>query len=64
MSRYLVQRLTENPQIELHWNTEIAQLDGDNSLECVTWQDKTTGEISTHAIEHVFIMAGASRRTD
>jgi thioredoxin reductase (NADPH) len=28
MSRYLIQRLTENPQIEMHWNTEITALEG------------------------------------
>jgi len=30
----------------------------------VTWQDKKTGEISTHDIRHLFVMAGASPRTE
>ena len=30
----------------------------------MTWQDKKTGETSTHAIQHVFIMTGASPRTE
>jgi thioredoxin reductase (NADPH) len=64
MSRYLIQRLTENPRIELHVNTEIVALEGSTHLESVTWRDKKTGETSTHPIEHVFIMAGASPRTD
>jgi thioredoxin reductase (NADPH) len=64
MSRYLIQRLTENPRIELHMNTEITALDGDTHLERVTWRDKATGEISTHEIPHVFMMTGASPRTD
>jgi thioredoxin reductase (NADPH) len=64
MSRYLVQRIEENPNIEVHYHTEIVALDGDNHLERVTWKDKSTGEISTHDIRHVFIMAGASPRTD
>ena len=33
-------------------------------LERVSWLDRATGEISTHDIRHVFIMAGASPRTD
>jgi len=33
MSRYLIQRLTENPNIELHFNTEVIGLEGDSSLE-------------------------------
>jgi thioredoxin reductase (NADPH) len=64
MSRYLIQRIEENPSIELHFRTEIVGLDGDSQLETVTWQDKTTGETSTHDIRHVFIMAGASPRTE
>lgn len=64
MSRYLIQRIEENPAIELHYCTEIVGLDGDSQLERVTWRDKNTGEISTHDIRHLFIMAGASPRTD
>jgi thioredoxin reductase (NADPH) len=64
MSRYLIQRLTENPQIELHYETEIVALEGDTHLERVVWRDKKTGEVSTHAIPHVFIMTGASPRTE
>jgi thioredoxin reductase (NADPH) len=64
MSRYLIQRLTENPCIELHFNTEIVSLDGGPSLERVVWQDKRTGEISTHPIQHVFLMTGALPRTE
>jgi thioredoxin reductase (NADPH) len=63
MSRYLIQRLTENPRIELHMNTHITALDGDGHLQRVTWQDKTTGQESTHDIAHVFLMTGASPRT-
>jgi len=64
MSRYLIQRLTENPRIELHFETEIAALEGDAHLERVVWRDKKTGAVSTHAIQHVFIMTGASPRTE
>jgi len=64
MSRYLIQRIEENPAIELHYRTEIVGLDGDTQLERVTWQDKNTGEISTHNLRHLFIMAGGSPRTE
>jgi thioredoxin reductase (NADPH) len=64
MSRYLIQRIEENPAIEMHYCTEIVALDGDTQLERVTWQDKITGETSTHGIRHLFIMAGASPRTE
>jgi len=64
MSRYLIQRLTENPRIELHYHTEIVALEGGTRLERVTWRDKETGELSTHEIPHVFLMTGASPRTE
>ncbi len=64
MSRYLIQRLTENPHIELHFNTEITALEGNDHLERVTWKNRLTGETSTRNIQHVFIMAGASPRTE
>jgi thioredoxin reductase (NADPH) len=64
MSRYLIQRIDENPKIELHCNTEIVDLQGDKHLQQVTWIDKKSGEKSVHDIAHVFIMAGALPRTD
>jgi len=64
MSRYLIQRIAENPAIELHFRTEIVSLDGDTQLERVSWRDKATGEVSSHDIRHLFIMTGASPRTD
>jgi thioredoxin reductase (NADPH) len=64
MSRYLVQRIEQNPNIEVHYHTEIVALDGENHLERITWKDKSTGETSVHEIRHVFIMAGASPRTE
>ena len=64
MSRYLIQRLTENPQIELHWNTEIVALEGDECLERLTWRNKKTGETETRDLRHVFVMTGATPRTE
>ena len=64
MSRYLIRRIEENPVIELHLHTEIAGLDGGEHLERVTWQDRKTGETSTHDIRHVFVMTGATPHTD
>ena len=60
MSKYLIQRITENPRIRLHYSTEIVELQGDDHLENVTWLDKRTGERSAHKLRHVFVMTGAS----
>jgi thioredoxin reductase (NADPH) len=64
MSRYLIQRITTNPAIEMHYQTEITALAGDTLLKRVTWIDKATGATSTHDIGHVFMMTGASPRTE
>jgi thioredoxin reductase (NADPH) len=64
MSRYLIQRLAENPSVELHLGAEITALEGNGHLERVTWRDRKTGGESTRAIRHVFLMTGASPRTD
>jgi thioredoxin reductase (NADPH) len=64
MSRYLIQRIADNSAINLHYKTEIVGLEGGTRLEKITWLDLATGETSTHNIRHVFIMAGASPRTE
>src|SRR6185436_10301166 len=64
MSRYLIQRIEQNPAIDLHYQTEIVGLSGDAHLERVCWRDKSSGDTSDHDIRHVFVMAGASPRTD
>jgi thioredoxin reductase (NADPH) len=63
MSRYLIQRIEENPGIDVRYCTEIVNMEGETQLEKVTWRDKNTGATETHPIRHVFIMAGASPRT-
>jgi thioredoxin reductase (NADPH) len=64
MSRYLIQRLEENPKVELHFQTEITGLSGAEHLEGVTWRDRASGVASEHAIRHLFLMTGASPRTE
>ena len=64
MSRYLTQRITTHPKIELHLETELVSLEGESHLERVTWLDRSSGERTTRDIRHVFVMAGASPHTD
>src|SRR5580692_6749300 len=64
MSRYLTQRITKHPVIELHLEAELQSLEGDSHLERVTWLERSSGERLTHEIRHVFVMAGASPHSD
>jgi thioredoxin reductase (NADPH) len=59
MSRYLISRIEETPNITLHRHTRIVAVDGGDHLEGVTWRDEGTGQESRHPIRHVFTMAGA-----
>jgi thioredoxin reductase (NADPH) len=64
MSRYLVQRIEENPRIQVHYSSELTALEGKTHLEQVSWIQKDTGQISAQPIRHVFVMAGASPKTE
>lgn len=59
MSRYLIRRIEETPNIELHTNREVVALDGDDHLERVAWRDNQTGETESYNIAHLFSMTGA-----
>src|SRR5919108_5389380 len=63
MSRYLIRRIEESPNILLRTHTEIVGLEGGNHLESVRWQNNQTGQTEEHKIRHVFIMTGADPNT-
>ncbi len=58
MSQYLVSRIERSPHITLHTHTEINRLEGDASLEFVTWTNEN-GELARKPISSVFVMIGA-----
>jgi thioredoxin reductase (NADPH) len=64
MSRYLVRRIEETPNITLHPFTEITALQGDVHLEEVTIHDSKSGETTTKPYRHVYLMTGASPNTE
>ena len=59
MSRYLIRRIEETPNIELHTNTEVVALAGNDHLERVSWRNNQTGQTELHNIAHLFSMTGA-----
>jgi len=61
MSRYLIRRIEQSPNITLHVRTQISALEGDARLERVTWRSDTGSE--TREIKHVFLMTGAVPNT-
>jgi thioredoxin reductase (NADPH) len=63
MSRYLVRRIDESPNITLRTHTEITALEGRDHLERVQWREARTGVVDRHEIRHVFVMTGAAPNT-
>jgi thioredoxin reductase (NADPH) len=61
MSRYLVRRIEESPNITLHTRTQISALEGDTRLQRVIWRNGAGAE--TREIGHVFLMTGAVPNT-
>jgi thioredoxin reductase (NADPH) len=66
MSRYLVDRISATPAIELHPTAEVTQLTGDagDRLASISWRDKSTGIETTRPVRNVFVFIGADPETD
>jgi thioredoxin reductase (NADPH) len=63
MSRYLVDQIEQNPKIEVHRNTEVRELIGDDVLEVVVAEDITTGERTRLPVRALFVFIGAEPQT-
>ncbi|ATQ42669.1 FAD-dependent oxidoreductase [Caulobacter mirabilis] len=64
MSRYLIDRLTALPNVELAVRSEVTALDGQGgSLERVTWRNVDSGAETTRDIRHLFLFIGAEPNT-
>jgi thioredoxin reductase (NADPH) len=63
MSRYLIRRIEESPNITLRTTTEIVSLEGNGQLERVRCRNTVTGETAIHDLAHVFVMTGAEPST-
>jgi thioredoxin reductase (NADPH) len=63
MSKYLIQRIENSPNIELRTRTEVDGLEGDDRLERIRWRHVETGECETRPIRNLFLMTGADPNT-
>lgn len=63
MSRYLIRRIEDTPNITLRTRTQITALDGDSRLEQVTWYCTKDARTETRPLRHVFLMTGAVPNT-
>ncbi|MET2829901.1 FAD-dependent oxidoreductase [Mesorhizobium shangrilense] len=65
MSRYLVERIKAQPNIEVLTGTEIEALEGnEGNLATVRWRNRDSGVETTRPIRHLFLFIGADPNTD
>jgi thioredoxin reductase (NADPH) len=64
MSRYLVERITARPNIEVLTETTVTALEGeDGVLEAIRYRSRRSGEEISRAIRHLFLFIGADPNT-
>jgi thioredoxin reductase (NADPH) len=63
MSKYLIRRIEQTPNITLLIHTEVVSLKGVDHLEAVTWRNAESGKTEEKNIAHVFAMTGANPNT-
>ena len=61
MSRYLIDRISALPNVELHTGTEVVGLEGDETvgLTGAVFRERATGEVHTCPLRHLFLFIGA-----
>ncbi|OWR01445.1 FAD-dependent oxidoreductase [Sphingopyxis witflariensis] len=63
MSEYLVKRLEEHPNIELHASTDVVGLHGEDRLDGITYRCRESGAESGCGCSFLFLFLGASPNT-
>jgi thioredoxin reductase (NADPH) len=64
MSQYLVDRITEAPNVEVRLRSEVASARGEGHLEHITIRDRETGAEEEVATTWLFVFIGAAPRTE
>ena len=64
MSRYLVERITSAPHIEVRYRSEVVACRGDGHLEALTLSDRDSGVREEASSSWLFVFIGASPRTE
>ncbi|MCI1030886.1 thioredoxin reductase (NADPH) [Raoultella sp. BIGb0149] len=64
LSTYLIQRIAAKANIKVIFNSEIAELEGEDSLAAITLHDRLSGGKSRHACSRLFVCIGGQPNTD
>ena len=64
MSDYLIKSIERTPNVDIRFETEIADGGGDGRLQWIDFKDRATGAIERVAAAAVFVLIGAEPNTD
>jgi thioredoxin reductase (NADPH) len=63
-SKIMQERAFADPKLEILWNSEIAEINGDERLESVTLRDTVTGDTRPLGVTGLFIAIGHDPRSE
>lgn len=63
-SKVMADRVIADPNIQIHWNSRVAEINGNDALESVILEDTVTGERSVLPTAALFVAIGHDPRSD
>jgi thioredoxin reductase (NADPH) len=63
-SKIMQERAFNDPKLEILWNSEVAEINGDDRLESVTLRDTVTGQTRPLEVTGLFIAVGHDPRSE
>ena len=64
MSRYLIEQIEKTPNIQVEFNSSVAEAHGEKRLEAISVRCSTSGEVTIIPASSLFIFIGAEPRTE
>jgi thioredoxin reductase (NADPH) len=65
MSKYLIERIENLPNVELITESEVVALDGESgALKAIRWKNRRTGEETQKPVSQLFLFIGAAPNSD
>jgi thioredoxin reductase (NADPH) len=64
MSRYLVDRMSRHPRIDVRPHTRIQRAEGNGCLKALVLEDLRSGDLESIPVDMLFVFIGARPRTD
>lgn len=62
-SQIMADRLLAKDEVEMHWNSVVEKINGEDALESLTLKDTQTGELSELKVAGLFIAIGHEPRS-